>query len=112
MLRAAIRARRTDRKSTRLNSSHVEIYTLSLHDALPISKQKMLWRRLFGMTQTSDSSYIFGIWARQVVLCYLAVQCHSRPVKSGRGQTFVPFCSAQCCEQQFALGEQIGRAHV
>src|SRR5438874_497807 len=26
-----------DRKSTRLNSSHVEIYTLSLHDALPIS---------------------------------------------------------------------------
>src|ERR1035437_298395 len=25
-----------DRKSTRLNSSHAEIYTLSLHDALPI----------------------------------------------------------------------------
>src|SRR5476649_449532 len=27
-----------DRKSTRLNSSHTEIYPLSLHDALPISK--------------------------------------------------------------------------
>src|SRR6202022_3276939 len=27
-----------DRKSTRLNSSHTEIYTLSLHDALPISQ--------------------------------------------------------------------------
>src|ERR671927_443520 len=27
---------RADRKSTRLNSSHTEIYTLSLHDALPI----------------------------------------------------------------------------
>src|ERR1044072_5705421 len=26
-----------DRKSTRLNSSHTEIYPLSLHDALPIS---------------------------------------------------------------------------
>ena len=26
-----------DRKSTRLNSSHITIYTLSLHDALPIS---------------------------------------------------------------------------
>src|ERR671913_173284 len=26
-----------DRKSTRLNSSHTNIYTLSLHDALPIS---------------------------------------------------------------------------
>src|SRR5882672_10900782 len=28
----------TDRKSTRLNSSHTVIYTLSLHDALPISR--------------------------------------------------------------------------
>src|SRR5215211_3215358 len=28
-----------DRKSTRLNSSHTEIYTLSLHDALPISRR-------------------------------------------------------------------------
>src|SRR5476649_275234 len=28
-----------DRKSTRLNSSHTEIYTLSLHDALPILGQ-------------------------------------------------------------------------
>src|SRR5882672_2750334 len=28
-----------DRKSTRLNSSHTEIYTLSLHDALPISSR-------------------------------------------------------------------------
>src|SRR5882672_4657393 len=30
-------AREQDRKSTRLNSSHTVIYTLSLHDALPIS---------------------------------------------------------------------------
>src|SRR5882672_7132446 len=29
-----------DRKSTRLNSSHTEIYTLSLHDALPISVRR------------------------------------------------------------------------
>src|ERR1035437_7480485 len=29
-------ARTSDRKSTRLNSSHADIYTLSLHDALPI----------------------------------------------------------------------------
>src|SRR4030095_11497756 len=28
--------REGDRKSTRLNSSHTEIYSLSLHDALPI----------------------------------------------------------------------------
>src|ERR1035437_5806490 len=30
---------RQDRKSTRLNSSHADIYTLSLHDALPIWNQ-------------------------------------------------------------------------
>src|SRR5215204_2101954 len=29
-----------DRKSTRLNSSHTVIYTLSLHDALPIYRQE------------------------------------------------------------------------
>src|SRR5476649_956442 len=40
MLRARSKG---DRKSTRLNSSHTEIYTLSLHDALPISK---IWARL------------------------------------------------------------------
>src|SRR4030095_16996575 len=35
-----------DRKSTRLNSSHTEIYTLSLHDALPISKNLLATARL------------------------------------------------------------------
>src|SRR6476646_2545432 len=34
---------RRDRKSTRLNSSHTEIYTLSLHDALPISNRFRHW---------------------------------------------------------------------
>src|SRR5882672_10320881 len=34
--RVSATTRATDRKSTRLNSSHTEIYTLSLHDALPI----------------------------------------------------------------------------
>src|SRR5476649_2451735 len=33
-----------DRKSTRLNSSHTEIYTLSLHDALPISVNRGFFR--------------------------------------------------------------------
>src|SRR5262252_6894170 len=31
-----------DRKSTRLNSSHTVIYTLSLHDALPIFRRSKL----------------------------------------------------------------------
>src|SRR5260221_610249 len=48
-----------DRKSTRLNSSHTEIYTLSLHDALPISGSAAFptcrclgfqhWRHLAGL---------------------------------------------------------------
>src|SRR5476649_2014194 len=33
-----------DRKSTRLNSSHTVIYTLSLHDALPISGKSEMAR--------------------------------------------------------------------
>src|SRR5882672_4842959 len=37
MRRCSRRAETLDRKSTRLNSSHTVIYTLSLHDALPIS---------------------------------------------------------------------------
>src|SRR5215204_1133374 len=36
-LLARLNASIQDRKSTRLNSSHTVIYTLSLHDALPIS---------------------------------------------------------------------------
>src|SRR5579875_2775980 len=37
-----------DRKSTRLNSSHTVIYTLSLHDALPIYRRNhKLCIRLF-----------------------------------------------------------------
>src|SRR5579875_1508289 len=34
-----------DRKSTRLNSSHTVIYTLSLHDALPILYSLSHWNR-------------------------------------------------------------------
>src|SRR5882672_11142787 len=39
-LSAAPEAGDRDRKSTRLNSSHTVIYTLSLHDALPISRAR------------------------------------------------------------------------
>src|SRR6476646_6067605 len=42
------RASTLDRKSTRLNSSHTEIYTLSLHDALPI------YRRAADLDLTAD----------------------------------------------------------
>src|ERR671926_501467 len=40
-LTSALRSIVRDRKSTRLNSSHTEIYTLSLHDALPIFVERV-----------------------------------------------------------------------
>src|ERR671916_228972 len=39
-----------DRKSTRLNSSHTEIYTLSLHDALPISGGDGMFQKAAGIS--------------------------------------------------------------
>src|SRR5476649_2158365 len=52
-----------DRKSTRLNSSHTEIYTLSLHDALPIFSASSADARL-----VSDlSSLAFTETAQNVV---------------------------------------------
>src|SRR4029453_13076694 len=50
-----------DRKSTRLNSSHTEIYTLSLHDALPICVKR-------GSTTIS-----------RALLCALASVTHLKP---------------------------------
>src|SRR5882672_10950807 len=49
-----------DRKSTRLNSSHTEIYTLSLHDALPIFIEteygvKLAIRRFFEDLSTIEA---------------------------------------------------------
>src|SRR6476646_5951607 len=41
-----VEATSADRKSTRLNFSHTEIYTLSLHDALPIFARQV--RRMLG----------------------------------------------------------------
>src|SRR5260221_119187 len=41
-----------DRKSTRLNSSHTEIYTLSLHDALPISVWSTTMTECFSLAQS------------------------------------------------------------
>src|SRR5882672_7952781 len=43
-----------DRKSTRLNSSHTVIYTLSLHDALPISTGLILRSSDYGATWTTN----------------------------------------------------------
>src|SRR5215211_2630971 len=63
--------RSQDRKSTRLNSSHTVIYTLSLHDALPIfpslkklraelDRKSRAWAKIIkiGRTHTQDATPI------------------------------------------------------
>src|ERR1035437_4928965 len=58
---------RTDRKSTRLNSSHTEIYTLSLHDALPISDARNSKARgflMFELLLQADKSLADGALAQ------------------------------------------------
>src|SRR5476649_312216 len=51
-----VRSQSSDRKSTRLNSSHTEIYTLSLHDALPIWPARPA-RRALGRGRTDASRF-------------------------------------------------------
>src|ERR1044072_254096 len=56
----------SDRKSTRLNSSHTEIYTLSLHDALPISSAAGTTRARVMLTTAATADSISRNVARRV----------------------------------------------
>src|SRR5476649_930829 len=55
-----------DRKSTRLNSSHTEIYTLSLHDALPIfvHPPRTLAKEVFNLSFPAANAS----WSRRLYL--------------------------------------------
>src|SRR5476649_2748854 len=55
-----------DRKSTRLNSSHTVIYTLSLHDALPIYER--LTDHLAAPPADQPRERLWQVRAREVVL--------------------------------------------
>src|SRR5476649_774335 len=57
-----------DRKSTRLNSSHTVIYTLSLHDALPILSLKLISAMHLG----SDGATLFHDLPLSVLIVGLA----------------------------------------
>src|SRR5476649_1680894 len=63
-----------DRKSTRLNSSHTEIYTLSLHDALPIFE-------LFARPVHEHGRARFGIGG------IANGKCRARPLEQGIGRS-------------------------
>src|SRR5215211_4422088 len=58
-----------DRKSTRLNSSHTVIYTLSLHDALPIYMVHKVKDRCYGHLLLLLLRFHYGALADPPSLC-------------------------------------------
>src|SRR5215211_817 len=65
---------RQDRKSTRLNSSHTVIYTLSLHDALPIFRSATL-------TYSLGARCWLLIWLPDASAVH-SWRCSARPARS------------------------------
>src|SRR5690349_6576761 len=64
----------SDRKSTRLNSSHVEIYTFSLHDALPISVCKAMYSCYEYRKYWSRTRYGYCV---QAIICAPLPELHT-----------------------------------
>src|SRR5260221_407678 len=89
-----------DRKSTRLNSSHTEIYTLSLHDALPISRSASTTRRSRASTAASagraaatSSRTSAAATARRSTACASRRPCSSRTAPSSSWRPARSSCS-------------------
>src|SRR5476649_702401 len=74
-----------DRKSTRLNSSHTEIYTLSLHDALPISFMRALRIDNFvGMLSSEIATWCIIVVAATVLNAHGRSEEHTSELQSHR----------------------------
>src|SRR5947207_99413 len=101
-----------DRKSTRLNSSHTVIYNLSLHDALPISRQQGSTRShcaLMRLRPTANAS----LHRMKSSILFPGVPCRCRPTSRGRATTKTwPDIRLFLRTQPARLPRQIGRAHV
>src|SRR5260221_711715 len=101
-----------DRKSTRLNSSHTEIYTLSLHDALPIWWAKEIDSLLVKgddlalLVTNHDVNHIFADYLREGEIP------NTKSVRISADENIVNAIVE--CEEFVALwiARQIGRAHV
>src|SRR3712207_708059 len=101
-----------DRKSTRLNSSHAKIYTLSLHDALPISQNACL--------VASPRFVDYGVSRPDCAPAPREVNylnaCRSPVTVSnvfiGAGTTDGEFELVNAPGTPFTLDSKIGRAHV
>src|SRR6266540_3408979 len=98
-----------DRKSTRLNSSHTAIYTLSLHDALPISPSHTIVPLAAAPRARRDARR--GSLKRRVSRCVASGRrseehtselqshrdLHSFPTRRSSDLAIAYHCTAGCC---------------
>src|SRR5438034_526769 len=101
-----------DRKSTRLNSSHTVIYTLSLHDALPISPRGAAFTAASVLSLREPRNLLVLRLCVHERPNFIALDARAlEPVQVAR--SFRPFRHAAsiACRQRLVRSE-IGRAHV
>src|SRR5437773_2715602 len=101
-----------DRKSTRLNSSHITIYTLSLHDALPIyTKDWLHTRELSRRAEIRQRSSAIGPEVRPWLGTTVLHRCEWLPHTESSTDCRPPRRSAEGGRNGSYFAE-IGRAHV
>src|SRR5260221_459267 len=101
-----------DRKSTRLNSRHTEIYTLSLHDALPICRRRKVNRRFGvdgGESDVPNPTKLFVRQRRGGGFSVHLIEKLCRRQGRGREGSFAPDRDAVGIGR---VSFEIGRAHV
>src|SRR5215211_4988876 len=78
-----VSSRMPDRKSTRLNSSHTVIYTLSLHDALPIWRTFVPFEKISpDLIDATIASEDATFWSHEGVEPYARSEEHTSELQS------------------------------
>src|SRR5438034_622678 len=92
-----------DRKSTRLNSSHTVIYTLSLHDALPISGPSQLARfahtvgvKISKQALAQRLTFVTAAWLKRVLEAAVMILVRSTPLAHGLLERFSAVIILRC----------------
>src|SRR5947209_8666427 len=103
---------REDRKSTRLNSSHANIYILSLHDALPIYMAVACGTPILGIYGPTNPS-LGGPVSPDATVLRSGIWCS--PCYNAKDTTAdCRYNTTQCMKNILPsqVFEKIGRAHV
>src|SRR5436190_1687881 len=109
---ASVELVRADRKSTRLNSSHTVIYTLSLHDLFRSSSAKKAlppdrrWIESRSVEARSWPAMARSCSATSVAVKGTSASRSTRPVRSSSAR------NGRSGWRRWSSSEQIGRAHV